>query len=151
IYTNRTLNFPDVVLPPQLSFAPVAPIVGIGGNKTNWITANGYYTINNDYPIVVATNVTAYLGVTSATFDSLITLQGGITNSAAAYIYFSGNSATITSFYSGRPRNLQIFGLPSLTSLTLSGVTSFTGVIYAPSASVTLNGGGGANSVMGSL
>jgi hypothetical protein len=35
-----------------------------------------------------------------------------------------------------------ILGLPSNTSISLSGNAAFTGTIYAPNASLTLNGGG---------
>jgi hypothetical protein len=35
-----------------------------------------------------------------------------------------------------------LYGLPSCTSISLSGNAAFTGTIYAPSADLTLNGGG---------
>jgi hypothetical protein len=151
IYTNRTLNFPDAALPPQLFGAVVAPIVGHAPNLTNYLTFDGYYAINNSYPIVVATNVTAGVLVTTANFNLSITLQGGMTNSAVAHIYLGGTDATIVSSSNWRPRNLQIFGLPSLTSVTFPGIGSFVGVIYAPSAIVYLNGGGSSNNTIGSL
>ncbi len=42
----------------------------------------------------------------------------------------------------GNATNFYYFGLPSNTDLKLAGNASFTGVIYAPSASYTLGGGG---------
>ena len=153
IYTNRTLSFPNVVMPPALASSPTVPIVGHSPNFTNWITVNGYYTINNAYPIVVGTNVTTWVRMTTANFNSSITLQGEITNSATAYLYFdpaSATSATIVNSPSARARNLVIYGLPNLTQLTVNQST-FTGVIYAPTAIVTLSGGGGANHIMGSV
>jgi hypothetical protein len=35
-----------------------------------------------------------------------------------------------------------IYGLPSCTSISLSGNAAFTGTIYAPGADLSLNGGG---------
>jgi len=41
-------------------------------------------------------------------------------------------------------------GLPAVTGITLSGTSSFVGAIYSPEASLTLNGGGNANNLIGS-
>ena len=89
------------------------------------------------------------------TFRVTVT-PGCTTNSGSANIYLngpasltsSGNTAVNTG---GRPQNLRYFGLPSLTSVTFSGNSTFVGVIYAPGASVTLNGGGGNSGLIGSL
>jgi hypothetical protein len=42
----------------------------------------------------------------------------------------------------GNATNFYYYGLPSNTELSLSGNAAFTGVIYAPEAALTLNGGG---------
>jgi len=42
----------------------------------------------------------------------------------------------------GRAANLTVLGLPSLKSISLSGNAAFTGTLYAPEASLSLNGGG---------
>ena len=42
----------------------------------------------------------------------------------------------------GTASQLSLFGLPSMTSLTFSGNSQFTGAIYAPSADLKFNGGG---------
>jgi hypothetical protein len=42
----------------------------------------------------------------------------------------------------GSALNLQYWGLPTNTSVSISGNGSFTGTIYAPQADLTLNGGG---------
>jgi len=47
--------------------------------------------------------------------------------------------------------NLQIFGLPTCTSMSLSGNGRFTGVIYAPNADFTFNGGGNNGQFIGAL
>jgi len=48
---------------------------------------------------------------------------------------------------SGNPRSIVVgrdtsgyYGLPGVTSVTFGGTSSFVGVIYAPEASLTLNG-----------
>ncbi|HWY29655.1 MAG TPA: collagen-binding domain-containing protein, partial [Candidatus Acidoferrum sp.] len=48
-----------------------------------------------------------------------------------------------------RPDNFYYFGLPGVNSITLGGNSVFVGAIYAPNASLTLNGGGGNNGLDG--
>jgi hypothetical protein len=50
---------------------------------------------------------------------------------------------------SGRARNFYYYGLPGVTSITYGGNSSFVGVVYAPEANLTLNGGGNNNGLMG--
>ena len=50
---------------------------------------------------------------------------------------------------SGRAKNLIYYGLPGVTSITYNGSTTFTGVIYAPEANLTLNGGGSGSGFIG--
>jgi hypothetical protein len=61
-------------------------------------------------------------------------------------IFMSGASASFagnaTWNENGSALNLQYWGLPGNTSVSISGNGSFTGTIYAPSAHLTLNGGG---------
>jgi hypothetical protein len=45
----------------------------------------------------------------------------------------------------GNALNFQYYGLPSNTSLSMSGNAAFTGVIYAPQAALSLGGGGNNN------
>lgn len=153
---NYNVNFPDARLPAGTPVA--ATIVGNGSKQTNWISASGYYSINNNYPIVVTPGISAKVQVTSQTFDAAITLQGGVTNAATLVVYdnpsSSGGSITINGNVAGgaaaaTPLNLIIYGLPNVTSITLGGTSSFIGAIYAPEATLTLNGGGSSNNLMG--
>lgn len=41
---------------------------------------------------------------------------------------------------SGIPEKLQIYGLPTCTSISMTGNGSTTGVVYAPSAGVNISG-----------
>jgi choice-of-anchor A domain-containing protein len=51
---------------------------------------------------------------------------------------------------SGRAGNFYYYGLPGVTSITWSGNSAFIGVIYAPEADLTLNGGGNNIDMVGS-
>jgi len=57
----------------------------------------------------------------------------------------SGSATTITLTQvnnTGDDSKLQIFGLPSTTSISWNGNASFSGVVYAPEAAISLGGGG---------
>jgi hypothetical protein len=78
-----------------------------------------------------------------------VTLLGGvdILPGGSLQMYVAGASATLGGSginQSGRATNFVYFGLPSNTSLNLPSNGDFTGVIYAPSAGLKLNGGGSA-------
>jgi hypothetical protein len=141
IYPNQNFWFRDVILPSGIWLA--APVV----NSTNLLTASGNYLITNPGPIDVAAGTTVFLKITATNFTSTIQIHGGTMNSGTAYLYLTGNSAILSgnlaSDASGAARNLWVFGLPSLTSLSLSSVisTNFTGVIYAPSANASITSG----------
>jgi Tfp pilus assembly protein PilX len=146
VYNNANIDFPDVTLPNVIWTA--APLAG----GTHTLTTSGNYTVSDNYPVDVAAGVTVNLNVTTGVSYSptSIAVHGGMTNSGTANIYLNGpptlsmagNSATDNS---GRPENLRYYGLPSLTSVSMSGNSSFTGTLYAPQADVTLNGGGNNN------
>ena len=152
IYTDANVDFPDVTLP-NVTWQTAPLSLGIHS-----FTNSGYYTVSDQLPVVVQPGVTVTLNVvTGVTYTPVgVQINGGITNSGSANIYLngpasltiSGNTAVNTG---GRPQNLRYFGLPSLTSVTFSGNSTFVGVIYAPGASVTLNGGGNNSGLIGSL
>jgi hypothetical protein len=68
---------------------------------------------------------------------------------ASLTIYVAGASANFAGNgilnQSGDTTKFTYYGLPSNTSLALSGNSSFTGTFYAPNANFTLNGGGSNN------
>ena len=59
--------------------------------------------------------------------------------SGAPSVGLSGNN---TANSDGTADSFAFWGLPTCTSITLSGNAGFTGTIYAPSADFTMNGGG---------
>jgi hypothetical protein len=69
-----------------------------------------------------------------------------VTNNATLKLYVAAPSATISGQgainTSGSPTNLFYYGLPTNTSIDFTGNGEFTGVIYAPSAALSLKGGG---------
>ncbi len=171
IYYDYNVQFPDATLPAtdsngnSINWDPVPTTVVLNSNGkiasvTHQITTDGYYLINDvSYPsatIEVATGVKAAFNVTSTTFSpTSVLIHGGTTNSGTAKIYLNGpasisiaGNTAIDS--SNRPENLWYYGLPSLTSASFSGTSTFVGVLYAPEAGLTLNGGGGNIGVVGS-
>jgi len=96
--------------------------------------------------LVVQSNVHAILFVTGKISltgnDDKIEIQPG----ASLRLYMAGASAVIRGQgvvnQSGNATNFYYFGLPSNTSLALSGNGAFIGGIYAPNTDFTLGGGG---------
>jgi Tfp pilus assembly protein PilX len=167
---NYNVQFPDVALPPGANSwttasptnAPVVSVDKKGVASTNYISgyyfpSGGNYIVNQDLPVVVEAGATVTLNVKSTTWSgSGMYLNGGMANSGTAILFFNGPSTiTITGNTAvnptSRPENLYYFGLPSLTSVTLSGTVSFVGVIYAPNVDLTLNGGGSSTDISGSV
>lgn len=170
IFTDYNVQFPDVSVPTNdangvtipWQTAPITTIyvtntttkghtttVTVTSTTAHDFTTSGYYIINDSDAIIVEPGVTVNLDVKGLSFSpSAIQIHGGTANSGTAYVYLdgptsvgiAGNTAIDAS---NRPENLWYFGLPSLTSVTYSGDSTFVGVIYAPEADLTLNGGGG--------
>jgi hypothetical protein len=168
IYTNFNVQFPDVTLPSGASSWPIAVLTSTniiikGASKTVYyydFTNSGNYILTSDaYPIYVEPEVIVTLNVTSTTFaPTELVIHGGTTNSGTAYFYLNGSTsadlpANMATDASNMPENLWYFGMPTLTSFTFAfGIsTNFAGVIYAPEAALTLNGGGSGYNVIGSV
>ena len=147
IYNDYNVQFPNAVLPT----ASWLPAVAVSGAYD--FTVSGNYVVTDSKNITVEPGVTVTLKLTATSFNpSSITVNGGLTNSGTLTMYqvsgtasMSGNSAPGVT----RPQNFYYYGLPGVTSVTLGGNSTFIGVIYAPEASLTLNGGGNANNLEG--
>jgi len=70
----------------------------------------------------------------------LYVYAAGATFGAGSYNYLNGGKAT----------NLRYFGMPSNKNISFNGNTSFVGVLYAPDAHFTANGGGSGVNFCGS-
>ncbi len=164
IYYNANLSFPDAALPTTDSDGdPIgwyaAPTSTTGSGKSavtaHNFTSNGYYIIADSYPCTVSPGVTVTLDVrTDSWGPTTLNINGGTTNSGNVVMYLKSGSITMAGNSSGgasgnRAGNLLIFGLPAVTSITLSGTSTFVGAVYAPEAVLTLNGGGANNNLIG--
>jgi hypothetical protein len=157
IFTNANLPFPDVSLP--TNDASGNPIIWISApNTTNGsgkhvtvfhdFTASGYYTITDLLAVIVEPGVTVALDVKTSNWNPVyLNINGGTTNSGNVVLFVESGACTLVGNSVGgpsgnRPANLWCYGLPEITGINLSGNSSFVGVIYAPEATITVNGGG---------
>jgi hypothetical protein len=139
------VSFPDVPVPSSIGLPPPAPILGtatiMGGAK--YMTSGSY----SPGTLRVAGPGTAQLWVRgSMSFGNIL-----FTNGASLILYVgntSGSPVSLTDSGSGvlnQPGlagNLRIYGLPTLTSISMSGNVGFNATIYAPDADLTVGGGG---------
>jgi hypothetical protein len=138
---DMNVAFPDVTLPFGGGFPP--------GNAAGYqyvISSSGDYRIASlTGNLLVRSNVQARLIVDTEinmTGQDTITIQKG----GSLNLYMAGASAKITGNgvinQSGNATNFFYWGTTNNTTLTINGNGAFTGVIYAPNASFTMNGGG---------
>ncbi len=158
-------SFPDVVLPTTSWLPESTTMVGgisstvggitttIGGTPTYDFTTSGDYYITGSSNIQVEPGVTVRVRVDTPTFDpSSIHIVSSNGVSGTLILYQKSGSVTLSGSVtvdSGRARNLYYYGLPAVTNITYGGSSSFIGVLYAPEANLTLNGGGSNNGVIG--
>jgi hypothetical protein len=161
INTDFNVSFPDVVLPTTSWLPATTTTVGgvtlagitIGGTTAYDFNTSGDYYISGSSDIQVEPGVTVRLRVDASTFNPSnihILSTNGI--SGTLIIYQVSGSASMSgnvTVDSGRARNFYYYGLPGVTSITYGGNSSFIGVVYAPEANLTLNGGGNNNGLIG--
>jgi hypothetical protein len=138
---DMNVSFPDVALPFNTGFTP--------GNAAGYqyvIDSSGDYRVPSlSGSLLVKSNVQARLIV-----DAEINLTGQdkiiIQPGASLNLYMAGTVAKIGGNgvvnQGGNATNFFYWGTTANTSLAVNGNGSFTGVIYAPNASFTMNGGG---------
>lgn len=150
-YTDFNVSFPDVVLP-ATAWLP-AVTTTIGGTTLYDFTISGDYYISGSSDIQVEAGVTVRLRVDSTSFSPanihIVSTNG---TSGTLTVYQVAGSASMSgnnTVDSGRARNFWYYGLPGVTSVTYGGNSSSIGVIYAPEADLTLNGGGNNNGLIG--
>jgi hypothetical protein len=151
IISDFNVSFPDVVLP-TTTWVPATTTTVAGTTVYNFSTSGDYYIAGSN-DILVQPGVTARVRVDTTTFSPanihIISTNG---TSGTLIVYQVSGSASMsgnTTVDSGRPRNFWYYGLPGVTSVTYGGTSSFIGVMYAPEANLTLNGGGNNNGVIG--
>jgi len=139
------MTIPDVTAPPTGTTTLPAPV---GGNV---VLNGGNYTIsptdpNISSPIIVNSNTTLWVqgsytptGITISTNGANLVLYVGRTSGTGDSLSLGGNNTINQPGYASQ---LQFYGLPSLTSISMSGNAGFIGTIYAPEASASFSGGG---------
>ena len=120
-------------------------------NATTTTATYNYILDDGDYQLpnlsgTVCVRGNARLYVPGSCSLSGITIQDGRhlslyngTATGSQSVSLAGNN---TANSDGTADSFSFYGLPSVTSVTLSGNAGYTGTIYAPNASFTMNGGG---------
>jgi hypothetical protein len=138
------LDFPPVLPPFETAIPPMGGTVS--GTNYTWVLGNGNYMslgeakFNTGDTILVNGNAILYV-----TGDFLMGGSSSIVIAPGAnlQLYVSGaNTAIGTLNNAGNCSNFTYFGLPGNTSVSLGGNDIFLGSIYAPSADLTMSGGG---------
>lgn len=150
ISSDLNVDFPQVALPPDVgSWSTLAlPLPGIvNGVLYNYVfnAPGGDYIIPSlSGNVYIASNATVRLDVQSGG-SSGVQVAGTGSKAGKLTVYIASPSFSVGgngAVDGGNPANLSYYGLPSNTSISFSGNALFTGTLYAPSADLTLNGGG---------
>jgi len=157
-YKDFNIQFPDAFIPTNDATGnPISWAGAPGGSSSHTFTTPGYYIVNDNGDIAVNPGVTVTLDVRVSNYSpSGLTINGGTTNAGTVIMYQESGSVILGGNNSGgavnnQPKNFVYFGLPGVTTITYGGGSKFVGVIYAPEADFTMNGGGPANNFIGSL
>jgi len=141
------VDFPDVMVPFTSGLVPQS--MTIDGTNCYWVLENGDYvpgssaatTLPNKETILVTGKARLYIpgDFTMVGSSQIVVASGG-----SLAIYVGGANTTITKInvIDGNCANFNYFGLPSNESISMSGNDAMLATIYAPSAVLTLSGGG---------
>jgi hypothetical protein len=145
-FGNFNMNIPDVTPPNTAGWATNFP-PAVGGSNilqggTNYVVSSLPNSLYIAGYTVIWVQGSASLGVTIAkTNNAQLILFVGRTTGTGDSMSWSGNG---TCNMPGYAANLQIYGLPSMTSMDLHGNAGWVGTLYAPEVSF-VGGGGGKN------
>jgi hypothetical protein len=145
---DMNVNFSDVGVPFTGGYFTPGNGKLNGTNYSYLLTSDGNYQITGNLSLsgmnamMISGNVVLYVtGSVSLSGQSFIAIAPG----ASLKIYVGG-SASLSGLGvangTGNAKNFNFYGLPSCTSVNLSGNSAFLGIIYAPSAAFNLSGGG---------
>ena len=140
--------FQPVAAPFVSALPPAADVLNYGTEYTYVLSSGDWHVVGDlslsgQNKVLVTGNARLYVtGSFSMSGNSLIHL----TNSGALKLYVGGPSGSLGGNGiingSNAATNFMYYGLPSNTSVTMTGNAAFTGLIYAPSAALSLGGGG---------
>jgi hypothetical protein len=148
-------EFPDVTLPNLGAwFTPMGGTAPDGLIYDNLLTSGNYQVANLTGSVYVGQSNTVLYVTSSISIGT----GGGATKSGysppvihiapggSLTVYMAGASTTISGNGlvndSAQAKNFAYYGLPSNTSISITGNGAFYGTIYAPQADFTLKGGG---------
>ena len=147
-YYDYNYLFPAVAFPDATGWPDAAVVnTNIGGTTFTYafFTAGGKYKIPSDGNIYIAPEAAGVTLYMNTDFSSNIKVATNNLGSGSVTNYMNGQSFTVTGnnyVDGGLAKNFTYFGSSNNTSITFSGNAAFTGTIYAPYATITLNGGG---------
>jgi hypothetical protein len=128
----------DIPFPPIVAPVSGAPAPSLLGNLT---LGNGTYEIGAVTGTITVTG-NAKLIVRTTFSPGTITLAPGATLDLFVYASTASFGPNSYNFTSGsKAENLNYYGMPSNTSVSFNGNCSFMGVLYAPDAVLSCNGG----------
>lgn len=138
---DMNVSFPDVSTPPAGIYLP-SP----GSGVPVTIGSSGNYIMSGlSGSLLIGSNANVNLLVTDAiniTGQKSIEIEPG----GSLNLYMSGSTTKIAGNgvvnAGGNATNFAYWGTPSNTSVSINGNGTFSGIIYAPQADLTLNGGG---------
>ena len=139
---DMNVSFPAVE--PPFTTGTIPPVVSIDGTDYFVLGDGDYYMSSMTDNVLVQGDARLYVSteINMTGTDQLI-----ITNGGSLMMYVAAPTANLSGKgilnVGGNALDFQYYGLPSNTSLTLGGNSSFTGIIYAPDADFYLGGGGG--------
>jgi hypothetical protein len=143
---DMNVDFPDVKVPFSGGFTPSNGQVG--GTNYDYVLSGGNYRNSSSFSMdstkkmIVTGNSSWYVGGNfSLSGNATIIIAPG----ASLKLYVNGSTSiggNGIANQSGNAMNFMYYGTTNNTSISLSGNASFIGTIYAPSAALTLNGGG---------
>ena len=145
---DMNVSFPDVTAPFAIGLPPIAGIVG--GTNYNYVLSSTDYKMSSfsmsgsaNNRMLITGNARLYVtGNVSLSGSSSIVIAPG----ASLKLYVAGASTSLGGKGivngSASATNFAYYGMPSNTSVSFSGNAAFTGTIYAPSAALSLGGGG---------
>ena len=153
-FGNFNTAIPDVPAPTVGGALPAAAASGTYKGSIVLSSSGANYTAPSggpSAPLVITAPTTLWVQGSFSPAGILITNGGSLTlyigkaTGSGDSLSLSGNG---TINQPGLAANLQVYGLPSLTSISLSGNAGFIGAIYAPEAD--FSGGGGGNNKLDS-
>jgi hypothetical protein len=149
---DMNVAFPDVQQPFVVAAAPPSG-TGAYSSYEYVISSSGNYEIPSlTHSLLVRSNASVVLlvdGDINLTGQDQIQIEPGGT----LHVYMKGDSAKFAGNgivnQQGNATNFFYWGLPSNTKVSISGNGSLTGVIYAPTANLTIDGNGSGEQIVG--